>query len=70
MGSGIALLPANLASIGSITLFSWLLAATGGISLAFVFAKLASTNPQEGGPVAYAGEVAPILGFQAGGYVF
>jgi len=66
MGSGIALLPANLAAIGSITLISWLLASVGAICLAFVFAKLASTDPQEGGPVGYAGEVAPILGFQTG----
>lgn len=66
MGSGIALLPANLAAIGSITIFSWILAGIGAIALAFVFAKLAANNPQEGGPVAYAGEVAPILGFQTG----
>ncbi len=66
MGSGIALLPANLASIGSLTFISWIIAAIGAIGLAFVFAKLSATNPQEGGPVAYAGEVAPILGFQTG----
>ena len=66
MGSGIALLPATLAGIGSITFISWLLAAVGAIALAFVFAKLSATDPQEGGPVAYAGEVAPIFGFQAG----
>lgn len=66
MGSGIALLPASLAAIGSITIFSWLIAAVGAIALAYVFARLAADNPQEGGPVAYAGEVAPILGFQTG----
>ncbi|MFZ9036122.1 MAG: cadaverine/lysine antiporter [Francisellaceae bacterium] len=66
MGSGIALLPANLASIGSITLFSWIIASLGAIALAYVYAHLGATNPQEGGPVAYAGEVAPILGFQTG----
>lgn len=66
MGSGIALLPANLASIGSITFVSWVVAAIGAIALAYVYARLGSENPQEGGPVAYAGEVAPILGFQTG----
>jgi len=66
MGSGIALLPSNLATIGSITIISWLLASCGAIALAFVFAKLGASNPQEGGPVGYAGEVAPIFGFQAG----
>jgi cadaverine:lysine antiporter len=66
MGSGIALLPANLAAIGSVTIISWLIASLGAICLAFVFAKLGSTNPQDGGPVGYSGEVAPIFGFQAG----
>ncbi|MCF6766984.1 amino acid permease [Thiotrichales bacterium 19S11-10] len=66
MGSGIALLPSNLAAIGSLTFISWIIASIGAIALAFVFARLGSENPQEGGPVAYAGEVAPILGFQTG----
>ncbi len=66
MGSGIALLPSNLAAIGSITIISWIIASFGAICLAFVFAKLSATDPQEGGPVGYAGEVAPILGFQTG----
>ena len=66
MGSGIALLPANLAALGSITFISWILASLGAIALAYVFARLSATDPEEGGPVAYAGEVAPILGFQTG----
>ncbi len=66
MGSGIALLPANLASIGSITILSWLIAIVGALSLAYLFAKLGLLNPQEGGLVAYAGEVSPILGYQTG----
>lgn len=66
MGSGIALLPANLAALGSITVISWAIAIVGAIALAFVFSKLAILNPQEGGPVAYAGEVAPIFGYQTG----
>ncbi|MCF6807999.1 amino acid permease [Thiotrichales bacterium 19S9-12] len=66
MGSGIALLPSNLAAIGSLTFISWIIASIGAIALAFVFARLGAENPQEGGPVAYAGEVAPILGFQTG----
>jgi cadaverine:lysine antiporter len=66
MGSGIALLPKSLATIGSITVFGWLIATLGALSLAYVFAKLGTINPQSGGPVAYAGEVAPILGYQSG----
>lgn len=66
MGSGIALLPVSLASIGSITFASWILASIGAIALAFVFAKLATKDPEQGGPVAYAGEIAPILSYQTG----
>lgn len=66
MGSGIALLPANLAAIGSISIFAWGIAGLGALALAFVFAKLGTENPQAGGPVAYAGEVSHILGFQTG----
>jgi len=66
MGSGIALLPSSLASLGSITIFSWILAIIGALSLAFVYARLSAINPQEGGPIAYAEEVSPILGYQTG----
>jgi len=66
MGSGIALLPSNLAKIGSIAVWGWLLAGVGALALAFVYAKLGTTDPQEGGPIAYSGEVAPIFGYQAG----
>ncbi|EKF9662977.1 cadaverine/lysine antiporter [Vibrio cholerae] len=66
MGSGIALLPSTLASVGSISIYSWLLCIVGALSLAFVFARLATKNPQEGGPIAYAGEVSPVFGFQTG----
>ncbi len=66
MGSGIALLPSTLASVGSISIYSWLICIVGALSLAFVFAHLATKNPQEGGPIAYAGEVSPVFGFQTG----
>ncbi|MFH1790502.1 MAG: cadaverine/lysine antiporter [Candidatus Omnitrophota bacterium] len=66
MGSGIALLPANLAKIGSISVYAWVIACLGALALAFVYARLGTENPQPGGPVAYAGEVSPILGFQTG----
>jgi len=66
MGSGIALLPASLAAVGSVSVFSWIICLVGALSLAFVFARLSTKDPQEGGPIAYAGDVAPILGFQTG----
>lgn len=61
MGSGIALLPSSLASVGSVSIFSWLICLIGALSLAFVYARLATKNPQEGGPIAYAGEVSQSL---------
>ncbi|WP_312465432.1 cadaverine/lysine antiporter [Atlantibacter hermannii] len=66
MGSGIALLPANLASIGSIALWGWGISLLGAVSLAYVYARLAIRNPQQGGPIAYAGEISPAFGFQTG----
>lgn len=66
MGSGIAMLPANLAAIGSISLIGWAIAGAGALALAYVYAKLGTDDPQQGGPIAYAGEVAPILGYQTG----
>lgn len=66
MGSDIALLPSNLASIGSVALFGWAIALVGALALAYVFARLSTVNPQSGGPVAYAGEVSPAFGFQTG----
>ncbi|MBJ3813359.1 cadaverine/lysine antiporter [Shimwellia pseudoproteus] len=66
MGSGIALLPANLAKIGGISIWGWVISIIGAMSLAYVYAKLATKNPQEGGPIAYAGEISPAFGFQTG----
>ena len=66
MGSGIALLPANLASIGGIAIWGWVISIIGAMSLAYVYARLATKNPQQGGPIAYAGEISPAFGFQTG----
>lgn len=38
----------------------------GAMSLAYVYARLATKNPQQGGPIAYAGEISPAFGFQTG----
>ena len=53
MGSGVFMLPANLAAIGSIAIFGWLITIVGSIALALVFAKLARIDPAAGGPYAY-----------------
>ncbi|HET9397122.1 MAG TPA: amino acid permease, partial [Nitrospiraceae bacterium] len=66
IGSGIFLLPATLATVGSITIVGWILATIGALLIAAVLAKLGQIAPQAGGPVAYAGEaLGPYMGFQA-----
>lgn len=65
VGSGIFLLPASLASFGSISLLSWLITAGGAILLALVFAKLSTMVRKIGGPYAYAREgFGDFIGFQ------
>lgn len=54
IGSGVFLLPANLAKSGSISLFGWVITALGAIFLALIFGKLSSLFPQTGGPHVYA----------------
>lgn len=54
MGSGVFMLPANLATYGSICLIGWLISTAGAIMLALIFAKLANLDPAAGGPYAYA----------------
>lgn len=39
IGSGIILLPAQLAEVGNITIFSWILTSLGAMALAYIFAK-------------------------------
>ena len=66
IGSGIFLLPATLASVGSITIVGWIIATIGAVLIAIVLAKLAQIAPQPGGPAAYAGvALGPYFGFQA-----
>lgn len=54
IGSGIFLLPAALAHYGAISVFGWVLTASGAILLALVFSKLSRLYPLVGGPYAYA----------------
>ena len=65
IGTGVFLLPVNLASVGGIAVFGWLVAAAGAAALGLVFAKLGELDPQEGGPYAYARDfLGPYVGFQ------
>jgi arginine:agmatine antiporter len=65
IGTGLFLLPVSLASVGSISIFGWVVAAAGAAALGLVFAKLGELDPQEGGPYAYARDfLGPYVGFQ------
>lgn len=65
MGSGVFLLPANLAHFGGISLYGWIVTVVGAVALALVFSELGLINPKAGGPYAYAKEgFGDYLGFQ------
>ena len=52
MGSGVFMLPANLAGIGSIAIFGWLITIVGAIALGLTFSKLTQIDTAAGGPYA------------------
>ena len=54
IGSGIFLLPATLAGVGSLTVIGWVIATVGALALALLFGKLARRKPMAGGPATYA----------------
>lgn len=65
IGSGVFLLPASLASIGSISLISWLFTTAGAFFLGMVFVYLSRMLPKAGGPYAYAhAGFGQFIGFQ------
>lgn len=65
MGSGVFMLPANLATIGGIAVVGWLITLVGALALALVFAKLAALDPAAGGPYAYSRKAfGDYMGFQ------
>jgi len=54
MGSGIILLPANLAQVGTISILSWLVTAVGATLLAYAFARAGTLSTKAGGMGGYA----------------
>lgn len=54
MGSGIILLPSNLAKVGTISIFSWLITAGGSLALAYGFARCGMLSKKPGGMGGYA----------------
>jgi putrescine:ornithine antiporter len=54
MGSGIIMLPTNMAQVGAISLLSWLVTAVGSMAIAYGFAQAGIFNTRTGGMAAYA----------------
>jgi putrescine:ornithine antiporter len=54
MGSGIIMLPTNMAQVGAISLLSWLVTAIGSMAIAYGFAQAGLFNQRPGGMSAYA----------------
>jgi putrescine:ornithine antiporter len=54
MGSGIIMLPTNMAQVGAISLLSWLVTAVGSMAIAYGFAQAGIFNVRAGGMAAYA----------------
>jgi putrescine:ornithine antiporter len=54
MGSGIIMLPANMAQVGAISLLSWVVTALGSLAIAYGFAQAGLFNQRPGGMAAYA----------------
>lgn len=57
IGSGVLMSPANLAPFGEYGIISWIISATGAVSLAVVFAQLCARFPRNGGPHVYIEQV-------------
>jgi basic amino acid/polyamine antiporter, APA family len=65
IGSGVFMLPASMASYGSIGMLSWIFTSIGALLLGLVFAKLGTIMPKIGGPYAYCREgFGDFVGFQ------
>ena len=54
MGSGIIMLPTNMAKVGAISLLSWIVTAVGSMALAYGFAQAGIFNQRSGGLASYA----------------
>ena len=65
VGTGLFLLPSSLATIGSISIYGWVVSAIGATALGLVFAHMGMVDPKAGGPYAYARDyMGPFAAFQ------
>ena len=56
MGSGIIMLPSNMAQLGAVSLLSWIITAVGSMAIAYCFAQCGIFGPRTGGMSAYTEE--------------
>ncbi|WP_172147665.1 MULTISPECIES: putrescine-ornithine antiporter [Pseudomonas] len=56
MGSGIIMLPANMAQLGAVSLLSWIITAIGSMAIAYCFAQCGIFCNRSGGMSAYSEE--------------
>lgn len=56
VGSGVFLLPAQLAPFGGVSVLGWIVSAAGSLCFGLVLARLARRRPAVGGPYAYTRE--------------
>src|SRR5688572_9168117 len=63
MGSGIIMLPTNMAQVGAISLLSWIVTAIGSMAIAYGFAQAGLFNQRAGGMSAYAEDAYGKSGF-------
>jgi putrescine:ornithine antiporter len=63
MGSGIIMLPTNMAQVGAISLLSWIVTAIGSMAIAYGFAQAGVISQRSGGMAAYAEEAHGRSGF-------
>lgn len=70
MGSGIIMLPANMAQIGAISLLSWIVTAIGSMAIAYCFAQCGLFCARSGGMSAYTEEAHGKSGFFMASYLY
>ena len=70
MGSGIIMLPTNLAKTGAISLLSWIVTALGSMAIAYCFAQLGVLCPRSGGMSAYSEEAHGKSGFFMASFLY
>jgi putrescine:ornithine antiporter len=63
MGSGIIMLPTNMAKVGAISLLSWIVTVLGSMAIAYGFAQAGVFNQRAGGMSAYAEDAYGKSGF-------